>query len=183
VLVSAGCNPTTAAEELTPTPAFTVTPERLVLINGELEACLLVPVTEFEAISGQPVTSEMGFISDPTVCRFVSVKNGEVLAVVTVMTDTTLKKANKSFPAVEMFEMSKFVDSDMAEREPELFKIQELADLGDQAYSKDRPYINSSINILQNGILYLFSTDTIEDGGIGYDGLIEMAKLALRRAP
>ena len=182
MLVSVGCS-TASTVKLTPTPVFTSTPERLTLISGELEACLLVSSAEVETISGIQVTNEIGIMSDPTFCRYISVEDGEVLVVTSVTTDTTLKKANKSHSAAESYEMLKMVDTDMAERDPELFKIQEIDNLGDRAYSKEGPYSDININVLKNGIVYWFSTSTIQDGGIGYDALMELARLALQRAP
>ena len=180
ILISVGCS-TISTVDVTPTPVLTPTPERLKLINGEIEACLLISSAEVETISGIQVTSEIGLMSDPTYCRYISLNDGEVIMVTSVTTDTTLKEANKSFSAVESYEMQKMVDTDMAEREPKLFKIQEIDNLGDQAYSKEGTY--SNINVLKNSIVYWFSTNTIEDGGIGYDALMKLATMALQRAP
>jgi hypothetical protein len=179
-LVSVGCS-TFSGVKLTPTPAPTPTPERLKLINGELAACLLVSSAEVETISGITVTSEIGINSDPTFCRYVSGSDGEVVVVTSVTTDATLKNANKPYSATESYEMLKMVATDMAERHPELFKILEIDNLGDQAYSREGTKID--INVLKSGIVYFFSTGTVEDGGIGYDALTELATIALQRTP
>lgn len=182
MLVSVGCSPISKVE-LTPTPAITPTPERLSLINGELEACLLVGSAEVETISGIQVASEIGVMSDPSYCRYISMADGEVVVVTSVTTDATLKAANKSYSATESYEMLKMVAIDMVEREPQLFKLQEINGLGDQAYSREGTYSSIDINVLKNGIVYWFSTHMVEDGGIGSDALMELATIALQRAP
>ena len=79
--------------------------------------------------------------------------------------------------------MMKMVDKDMAERDPKLTILQDIENLGDQAYSRSGPYFRIDINVLKNGIIYWLSTEPIEDGGIGYDALQELATLALQRTP
>jgi hypothetical protein len=196
MLISIGCS-TVSSVKLTPTPTlsstpvFTPTPERIKLINGELEACLLLSSGEVETISGMKVSSEKGFkvtpekvlMPDPTVCRYVLENNGEVLVAISVTTDTTLKKENRDYSAAQWYQMMKMVDKDMAGRDPKLTILQDIEDLGDQAYSKSGPYFRIDINVLKNGVLYWFSTGHIEDGGIGYDALHKLATIALQRAP
>jgi len=79
--------------------------------------------------------------------------------------------------------MLKMVATDMTEQHPELFKILEIGNLGDQAYSREGIYSKIDINVLKNGIVYFFSTSTVEDGGLGYDALTKLATIALQRTP
>jgi hypothetical protein len=132
---------------------------------------------------GFKATPEKVLMPDPTFCRYVLENNGEVLVVISVTTDTTLGKENKDYSAGEWYEMMKMVDQDMAGRDPELTILQDIENLGDQAYSKSGPYFRIDINVLKNGVLYWFSTALVEDGGIGYDALLELASTALQRAP
>ena len=183
----AGSSPTPM---LTLTPEFTPTPERLQLTNGELEACLLISAAQVEAVSSIQVTSEHGFeptkdnvlVQGPTSCRYV-LKNGEVLMAISATTDATLERQGDNLSAAERFQQTRMIDTDMAGRNPKLTILQEIDDLGDQAYSKSGPYFRIDINVLQNGIVYWFSTASVEDGGIGYDALLELARMALQRAP
>jgi hypothetical protein len=196
MLVSMGCNSLstvklTATPIATSTPVFTPTPERLELVNGELEACLLISSTQIESVSGKKVSSEKGFkataekvlVPNPSVCRYVLEDNGEVLVTTSVTTDTTLEKENENSSAAQWYEMIQMVDKDMANRDPKLTIVQEIDRLGDQAYSKSGPYFRIDINVLKNGVFYWFSTEPVEDGGIGYDALQRLATIAIERAP
>src|SRR5688500_7824268 len=194
MFVFLGCNTISTADIsptpiLTSTPDFTPTPERLQLINGELEACLLVSAAEVEAISGMQVTSEQGYepskentlVLRSTGCRYVLKNSGEVIMATSADTDTTLLRKGNNFLASEWFQRMKMVDTDMAGKAPTIFKLQDINDLGEQAYVKMGTLI--SIHVLKSDIVYWFSTRPIEDGGIGYDALYKLVVIALQRAP
>ena len=192
IFVSFGCSTVsslgiTPTPTLTSTPDFTPTPERLQLINDELEACLLITAAEVEAISGTQVTTEQGFearentlVPGPTSCRYLK-KNGDVILVTSVDTSTTLARQGFNSLGSEWFQQTKMVETDMAEKLPTMIQLQDIDDLGEQAYTKVGVRID--INVLNRNIVYWFSTDTIEDGGMGYDALLRLAQIALQRAP
>jgi hypothetical protein len=69
----------------------------------------------------------------------------------------------------------------MAEKLPTMMQLQDVDDLGEQAYTKRGVRID--INVLKSDIVYWFSTDTVEDGGMDYDALLRLAIIALQRAP
>ncbi len=192
MIVSLGCSTissfgNTPTPTLTSTPVFTPTPERLHLIDDELEACLLISAAEVEAISGIQVTSEQGYearentmVPGPTSCRYLK-DNGEVIMVTSADTSTTLARQGFNYSASEWFQRMKMVQTDMAGKLPTMIKLQDINDLGEQAYAKMG--IKIDINVLKGNIIYWFSTDTIEDGGMGYEALLKLAKIALERAP
>ena len=194
MFVFLGCNTISTADIsptpiLTSTPDFTPTPERLQLINGELEACLLVSAAEVEAISGMQVSSEQGYeptkentlVLSSTGCRYVLKNSGEVIMATSADTDTTLLRQDNNFSASEWFQLLKTAATDMAEKIPTMIKLQEMDGLGDQAYSKISTRIE--IDVLRNNITYWFSTASKEDGGLGYDALLRLTQIALERAP
>jgi hypothetical protein len=192
LIVSLGCSTIpsfgiTPTPTLTFTPDFTPTPERLQLINDELEACLLITAAEVEAISGTEVTTEQGFdarennlVRGPTSCRYLK-PNGEVILATSANTSTTLARQGFNSLTSEWFQQTKMAETDMAEKLPTMLQLQDIDDLGEQAYVKMGVRID--INVLKSDIAYWFSTDTIEDGGMGYDALLRLARIALQRAP
>jgi hypothetical protein len=155
---------------------FTPTPTHLELIDGEFDACLLLTPEEVEKISQIKVTSEIFPISGTNTCRYIS-EDGAVVLLTSITTDTTLKKANKTYSAADWYEMEKAVALDMNE----IFHIQDLDNLGDKAYSKEGSFLD--FVVLKNNIYYFFSTRTDDTGGIGNDALMDLAKLAISRAP
>ncbi len=173
ILVSPSCNVTA------PTP----TPERLQLVNGEIEACLLLGATEVEAVSGIQVTSKINPLLKPASCGYLSVKDGETVLVTYVFTDTTLKKMGESDSAVKWYELIKGGDLLNQKAAPETFKrVEDIDNLGGRAYFVNK-WDSVEIHVLNNNIVYLFNTNTIDNGGIGYDALLKLAKIALPRMP
>ena len=96
-------------------------------------------------------------------------------------TSTTLAKQGFNYSASEWFQRMKMVETDMAGKLPTMIKLQDISDLGEQAYAKMG--IRIDINVLKGDIIYWFTTDTMEDGGMGYDVLLKLAIIALERAP
>ena len=178
LLVSTGCSVIFPVNS-TPTAAPTSTPERLELIKGEIDACLLLSSVEVESISDIKVTSHVGAILK-TSCQYISVKDGEIILAITTNTDATLKRRGESYSAVEMYEIMKRGDLRLQKEIPEI-KVEDIDNFGDQAYFRESVHID--INVLKNKIVYWFSTRTIANGGIGYDTLMKLAKIALQRMP
>jgi hypothetical protein len=178
VLVSAGCSAISAASA-TPTVVTTPTPERLKLINGAVDACMLLTSAEVETISGIKVISNPGWFRKPTFCQYISVKDEEIILVVSAETDTTLRNANESYSAAERYEIAKRGDLRMEEAMPDIFTVEDINNLGDKAFLSETNFL--SIHILNNNIYYVF--DTAANGGIGYDALMKLTRIALQRMP
>jgi len=175
MLVSAGCSVTVTAEA-TPTIIPASTPEKLSLINGEMNACQLISPTEAETVLGIKVVSELRFATvGSIVCKYVSVSDDRVAFVTDITTDATLKKANDSSSAAETYEIHKMDPLIQSG----LIKVKDLENFGDQAYLTEGVFLD--IHVLKNNIYYNFNTRT--DGGTGYDALLKLAQIALQRMP
>ncbi len=59
------------------------------------------------------------------------------------------------------------------------YKMEEIEDIGDQAFSTELSFL--TIHILNNGILYEFST--FMNNGISKDTLMKLVNIALPRMP
>jgi hypothetical protein len=182
LLVSGGCSAMFTAEP-TPTVVPTPTPEKLSLIAGEINACLLVSATEVETVSGIKVTSQILFPTGATGCRYISVTDDQVILVIFVNTDESLKKAHEPHSAVEQYELIKRGDLMLQDeiRDPEAFKVEGIDNLGDQAYFKEGSFLE--IHVLKNKIYYGFSSIRFGSASIGYDVLMKLVKTALQRMP
>lgn len=165
IVISAGCSATPA-------------PEQLELINGEIDSCLLINSTEVETILGIKVTIEILPLGGlPAGCLYRAVTDDRVVLQTLGFTDAALKRTNRSYSAVEWYEFEKVADLNMSD----VFKVEDINNFGDQAYLTDSSLV--TIHVLKNKIYYEFSTRTVDVGGIGYDALIKLAKIALRRMP
>jgi len=173
VLVSAGCS-TIFTVKPTPTASPTPTPERLKLVNGEIDTCLLVSTTEVEITLGIKVIRK----NSETSCIYRSVSNDRAIFITDVITDATLKKAGLSITAVESYEMEKISTLEHSK----MWKFEEIENLGDQAYLTDSSDF-VTIHVLKNKISYEFIARTIDVGGIGYETLMKLTKIALQRMP
>ena len=173
MLFSAGCSTAVASKSI-PMATFTPTPERLKLINGEIDACLLINPTEVEAILGFTIASKIIFFDSDTGCKYYSKTDGRVVLLTSVTTNRTLKKAHHYYSAVEWYDMQKMLKK-------KIFKVEDIDNFGDQAYVTKGSLIN--IYVLKNGIIYNFNDRPIDVGGIGYDALMKLAKIALQRMP
>ncbi|MBC7875758.1 MAG: hypothetical protein H7Y59_01190 [Anaerolineales bacterium] len=174
MMVSGSCSNIITTPTLTPTSA----PEKLKLINGEIDACLLISPSEVEYVLGLKVATKAWFATMGAVgCVYTSVSDDRTIFQTFVTTDATLKKVNSPYSAVETYESLKRSHL----QSPEVYKINEIENFGDRAYSTDASFLQ--INILNNGIYYDFTTETISDGGIGYDALMKLAEIALQKMP
>ena len=178
MVVSASCNPTTTAQSI-PTVVQTSTSEPLSLINGQLNACLLISPTEVESVLGIKVVTELRFtMIGATSCNYTSVSDGQPIFSIYVFTDATLKRVHETASAVETYENRKMGDLNF----PKMIKVHDIDNFGDQAYFREgKPLI--AINVLNHKIYYQFVATTVDAGGIGYDGLMKLAQIALQRMP
>ncbi len=181
ILVLAGCN-TISTVELTPTEVSTPTPEPLTLIDGKINACLLITPLEIEAVVEDKVTAEIIYPTGYTGCKYTSVTNKQVVLLVDVATDTTVKEDKflssiEVYTAVESYELIKTGNLNFAERMSGRFKVEDVYNIGDHAYIT---YMNEgtfiTIYVLKHNIFYQFVTRVIDDGGVGYDALIKLTK-------
>ena len=182
MLVSSSCSFTVIAEA-TPTVVPTSTPERLTLIGGEIDPCLLVNSEEVEIVLGVKVTSEAKLLDYMPGCKYISTTNDQaVLLIVSAITYMSIKKANQPWlkegnvpiSAVEVYERQKMVVSSS-----EIYKFKDLDNLGDQAFQ----YVSSflAISVLRNNIFYQFHGRI--DYGVDHDTLEKLIKIGLERMP
>ena len=173
--ISASCSAIEATPPVLPTPTL----EKLRLINGEIDACLLISPLEFESVVGIQVVSEPRFAAmiGANFCRYTSGADDHAVLQTYVTTDATLKKVNSDFSsAVEAYEGLKRVYLTMSE----FFKINDIENLGDRAHSMESS-THLDIIILDNNIFYEFVTNT--ESGIGYEALTKLAEIALQKMP
>jgi hypothetical protein len=175
MLVSAGCSGTVTAE-VTQTVSPSSTPEKLRLINGELDACQMISLTEVESVVGIKVVSELRFSMGGSIfCKYTSVYDDRLVFMTFVTTDTTLKKVNDTSSPVETYEIYK----EIILKQPTIYKVEDIESFGDQAFFKEGSFLE--INVLNNNIFYQFTTQA--HGGIGHDALMELAQIVLQRMP
>lgn len=182
IVISASCSAIFTLQA-TPTIVPTSTPEKLELINGELDACQLIKLTEVESVLGMKVVPERTFVNRAPGCIYNSMIDDGVLFLTTATTDETIKRADgpkkynstQFVSATELYEIHKTGSLNLSK----VLKIEDIDDLGDQAYLEEGVYF--TLHILKNNIYYVFHT-RIKDG-IGYKALMEFAQIALQRMP
>ena len=189
MLVSASCSTTFEAVS-TPTAVPSSTPEKIELINGEMDACLLIHSTEVETVLGIKVTSANTFLDSVPSCKYISIADDRVVLLTRVTTDATIKRANQPwlknedqfYSAVEVYEMRKMAELRLHKALSESYKVEDIDSIGDQAFFTDKQ-IYLALEVLENEIFYEFVAYPIDNGGIDYDAFIELAKIALQRMP
>jgi len=181
VVVSASCSTISAARS-TPTVVPTSTPEKLELINGELDACQLINLAEVESLVGMKVIPKRAFAESAWWCTYYPISDDRgALFGIDVITDATIKRANQPWhndSASDVYDGRKMVSQRMAQEISD-YKMEEIEDLGDQAFSSELSFLN--IHILKNGIFYEFSTLT--STGISKEILMKLVNTALSRMP
>jgi hypothetical protein len=184
MMVSASCSVKfTASSTPTITPAST--PEPLQLVNGVIDACLLLTPEEVESIVGNKVTSEGIDAPGMTGCKYISaINNDDVVLQVYVATDTTIRGDRFSQrsgidSAAEYYDVMKFGSLRLEQKMPEQINVEDIESLGDQAYMIE--WGSLDIHILNNDIYCNFHT--LVTYNIGRDGLIKLAQIALQRMP
>jgi len=182
MLVSSSCSFIVIAEA-TPTVVPTSTPERLTLIGGEIDPCLLVNSEEVENVLGVKVTSEAKLLDYMPSCKYISITNDQaVLLIISAITDLSIKKANQPWlkegnvhiSAVDVYERQKMVVSSS-----EIYKFKDLDNLGDQAFQYESSFL--IISVLRNNIFYQFNGRI--EYGVDYDTLKKLIKIGLERMP
>jgi len=151
---------------------------------------LLITPEEVGYILGNEVASEVLYLRDQTGCRYISVIDENVVLQVYVTTDATMKRSNQPshkkwhsdqfYSAAEMYEMRKMAELRIQKKIPEVFKVEDIENFGDQAFLTEAVFFG--FHVLNNDIFYEFVTRTNDDG-IGYDALMKLAQIALQRMP
>lgn len=181
--VSMGCA-STFAREATPTLIPTSTPERLELIGGEIDPCLLISSEEVETLLGVAVTHETMLLDYRPSCKYMStIYDPPVLLIVSAITDRSIQKANQPWlkegnqpiSAVEAYEREKLAVS----RRSEIYRFKDLENLGDQAFLYETGFL--VINVLKNDVFYSFNGRA--NYGVEQDTLIKLVKIGLERMP
>jgi hypothetical protein len=191
MLTLPGCNAIFTVKPA-PTVVSTSTPERLKLIDGKIDACLVIRPEEIESVSGLSdieVASTVFRLDGTTACRYISANTGQFRMIIFVATDTTLKEDKSSYnvqhgifrSAAEQYEVDKSMNLKLFSAVNTPDKIKDIDGLGDHAYFKEGAILE--IYILKNNIYYMLTTRDVESGGIGYDALMKLAQIALQRMP
>ena len=154
------------------------TPARLQLVDGEIDACLLVTSTELETVTGfETVTNSQPINSSGTSCYYAKT-DGNPALIIFVTTDATAKRYDKNLTAEDIYNLGKAEEL----RHPEHFYTDEDVDgLGSPAYFSNKQDFELTVHVLSNGIFYQFKGHSTSD--INRDKLIQIAKIALQRAP
>ena len=162
-------------------PTVTATPAKLQLVNGTLEACLLLTVSEVENVLATITSTDPISFENGTGCRYVTTSAESPVLVTFIYTDATFEEAGEQWTVAEWFEIEKQNNVEFAAKISDI-TVEDVPELGDTAYYRDGPILN--LFILKNGIEYVFTTRTPENGGKGsLPALITLAKASLPRMP
>jgi hypothetical protein len=172
-----GCSSTL----FSPRPHVTSTPRKLQLVNGKLDACLLITVSEIENVLTGSISTELFQLEDGTACHYVFSSTQSPALVIFVPPDAPVNVAGRQYTVAEWFEVEKQEHTIIATK-LDLPTPEDIPGLADAAYYLDGNILR--LYILKNGIEYIFSTYTPEAGGKGsLPALIALAEIALQRMP
>jgi hypothetical protein len=162
-------------------PSVTATPEKLQLVNGKLNACLLLTVSEVENVLTTRTSADPVSFDNGTGCRYAASSAESPVLVTFVYTDATFEEAGEKWTVTEWFEIEKQHNLEFATKISDI-TVEDVYDLGDAAYYEDSTILY--LFILNNGIEYVFTTRTPEHEGNGsLQALIALAKISLPRMP
>lgn len=167
-----------------PTPTISVatsTPEKLQVVNGRLNACLLLTVSEIESILATKTSTDPFEFEGGTGCRY-AFSTAESPAIVTyIYNEIKVESLGAQWTVEEWFEIEKQKNLEFA-AQMNHDRVEDVPELGDKAYYKDGRILY--LFIMKNGIEYVFTTITTEYGGKGsIPTIIALAKIALQRMP
>lgn len=156
------------------------TPEKLSLINGEIDPCRIISLKEARSILSAKVTSEPLLADFMPSCKYISTQNEhEAYIRISVATDATMKRYTTMYPggpstAANFFESRKnFLSSET------LYEFKQVDGVGDDAFRYGTVFL--SIAILKNVIYYEFIG--FEMNGVDYDTIMKIIDTALPRLP
>ena len=176
MMASASCSVKFTARS-TPTAAHTSTPEPLKLINGVIDACLLVTPTELETVTGFNTVGDSHPINPSGTSCIYSKTDGKRVLRILVTTDATLKRNHRNDTAEELYNFWKAEEL----KDPNQYTVEDIDGLGSPAYFSNDQGWELTVRVLNNRIYYEFTGySTI---GVNRDKLIQIAKIALQRVP
>lgn len=156
----------------------TPTPERLKLVDGEIDACLLVTPTELETVTGFNTVADSQPINPSGTSCYYAKTDGNSALIIFVTTDATLKRDHRNDTAEDLYNFWRAEEP----KHPELYyTVEDVDGLGSQAYFSNKQDFELTIHVLNNGIFYEFTGYSTSD--VNRDKLIQIAKIALQRAP
>ena len=163
------------------TGCSSATPEKLQIVNGKLDACLLLTVSEVESVLATKTSTDPFSFDNGTGCRYDWSRTESPALVTYIYTDATFEEAGLEWTVAEWFEIEKKNHVEFAAKISDI-TVEDVPELGDTAYYEDSSILY--LFVLNNGIEYVFTTRTPEDGGKGsLSALIVLAKMALQKMP
>jgi hypothetical protein len=184
LLLFTGCSSAFLSPTIQPSPTVpvvTATPEKLQLVNGRLNACLLLTVSEIESILATKTSIDPFAFEGGTGCRYVFSTAESPAFVTFTYTEKKVESLGLQWTVEEWFEIEKQRNLEFATQISHE-TVEDVSELGDKAYYKDGRILY--LFMLKNGIEYVFTTTTPEYGGRGsLPSLIALAKIALQRMP
>jgi hypothetical protein len=181
MLLSTSCS-VEVTTDVIPTIVPTSTPERLRLIGGEINPCLLINSGEVRTVLGVEVTNQAMLLDYMPSCKYISTTNDQsVLLIVSATTDVSIKKANQPWlkdgnqpiSAMEAYERQKMAVLKLSE----IYKFEDLDNLGDQAFLYRSTFL--VVNVLKNKVFYQFNGAI----GLDQDTVMKLIRIGLERMP
>jgi hypothetical protein len=156
-----------------------IKPERLKLVDGEIDACLLVTPTELETVTGFNVVAD-NYPLNPvgTSCMYSKTDGNPVLSIF-VTTDATLKRNHRYDTAEYLYNSWKAEEL----KDPHQYTVEDIDGLGSPAYFSNDQGFELAVRVLHNGIYYEFTGYSYSASGINRDKVIQIAEIALQRVP
>lgn len=161
----------------TPTKVSYSKSEQIQLVDGALDACLLLKTIDVENILGIKVRTTPTIMKGATACKYVTDDKQQPVLIIYIFTDATLQSAGMKYTAAFWFEQTKKIFIEM-----NIGKMEDLVEISDQAYYREASL--NYVDILKNQIYYEFNASQLGVGGlVPKDKLIALAKVAIQRAP
>jgi hypothetical protein len=153
------------------------TPKRLQLVDGEIDACLLVTSTEVETVTGLKAVADSQPINPVGTGCIYQQTDGNTALMIFVTTDATLKKNHINDTAEGLYNFWKKEEL----KDPNQYTVEDVDGLGSPAYFSNDQGWELTVCVLNNGIYYEFTG--YSSYGVNRDMLIQIAEIALQRAP
>ena len=154
-----------------------IKPERLKLVDGEIDACLLVTPTELETVTGFNVVANSHPLNPVGTSCYYSKTDGNPVLIIFVTTDATLKRGDSLGTAEDLYYFWKVEEL----KKPHQYTVEDIDSLGSPAYFSNDQGWELAVRVLNNGIYYEFTGHSTS--GINRDKLVQIAKIALQRVP
>ena len=159
----------------------TATPEKLQLLNGRLNACQLLTVSEIESVLGTKTSTDPIAFEGGIGCRYIFSTAEPPAFAILIFTEIKVGSLDLQYTVDEWFEIEKQNNLELAAKISDI-TVEDVPELGKTAYYMDGSTLN--LFILNNGIEYVFITHTPDYGGKGsLQALIALAEIAQPRMP